>query len=135
LIEQISAIYNFVIENITYDTELAKTVKNPYLPDIDKTLKTKKGICFDYAALMTAMLRSQGIPCKLVIGFAGDVYHAWINAWSEETGWVNNIIVFDGKNWQLMDPTFASSANRNNNSADILRFIGDGKNYKAKFIY
>ena len=28
-------------------------------------MEIKKGICFDYAALMTGMLRSQGIPCKL----------------------------------------------------------------------
>ena len=41
------------------------------LPSVDETLKTKKGICFDYAALMTAMLRSQGIPTKLEIGYQG----------------------------------------------------------------
>ena len=34
---------------------------------------------------MTGMLRSQGIPSKLVVGYAGTAYHAWISVWTEET--------------------------------------------------
>ena len=51
-------------------------------------LAQKKGICFDYAALMTAMLRSQDIPTKLVVGYTGNLYHAWINVYLEGQGWV-----------------------------------------------
>ena len=58
---------------------------------------------------MTGMLRSQGIPCKLVIGYAGTVYHAWISVWSEDTGWIDSAIYFNGTTWQRMDPTFAST--------------------------
>jgi len=130
--DKISAVYNFVVNNFTYDAELARTVQSGYLPDVDDVLRRRKGICFDYAAVMTAMLRSLGIPCKLVVGYAGTVYHAWINAYSHETGWVNQVIFFDGKNWTLMDPTFASSAGQ---SAEIMRFIGDGSNYQPKFTY
>ena len=90
------------------------------------------GICFDYAALMAGMLRSQGVPCKLVIGYAGDVYHAWISVWSEETGWIEGIVFFDGENWQRMDPTFASSAE---GDPAILEYIGNGSHYSAKYIY
>lgn len=43
-----------VIENISYDKELAANVSADYLPDIDVTMKTGKGICFDYASLMAA---------------------------------------------------------------------------------
>ena len=132
LTEMISAVYNFVIENISYDQELARNVTSGYLPNIDAVLSSGKGICFDYSAVMAAMLRSLGIPCKLVVGHAGAVYHAWINAYSKETGWVNQVIFFDGVNWILMDPTFASSSNQ---SADIMQFIGDGSNYSAKFQY
>jgi len=81
---------------------------------------------------MTGMLRSQGVPCKLVVGYAGKAYHAWINVWSEESGWINGVIYFDGKTWQRMDPTFASSANQ---SKSIMAYIGDGKNYTAKYLY
>jgi transglutaminase-like putative cysteine protease len=78
------------------------------------------------------MLRSQGVPCKLVVGYAGQAYHAWISAWSEETGWVDGVVYFDGVNWQRMDPTFASSSNR---SASVMKYIGDGKNYTVKYLY
>ena len=132
LTDQISAVYNFVISNITYDKELARTVQSGYLPDVDSVLRRKKGICFDYSAVMSAMLRSLGIPCKLVVGYAGDAYHAWINAYSKETGTVNSVIHFDGRTWRLMDPTFASSANQ---SAEIMKYIGNGNNYKPKFLY
>ena len=95
-------------------------------------LAQKKGICFDYAALMAGMLRSQGVPCKLVVGYAGKAYHAWINVYSEETGWVNGAIYFDGDSWKLMDPTFASSGKQ---SKEIMSYIGDGSHYTAKYIY
>jgi len=126
VIEKVSRIYNFVIENIEYDFYLASNVRSGYIPDIDLVLERGKGICFDYAALMTAMLRSQGIPTKLVVGYVGDLFHAWISVHSHETGWINNIIWFDGRTWRIMDPTFAATANQND---EVMRFIGDGVNH------
>ena len=127
----IQSVYTYVCDNITYDVEKASTVKSGYLPDPDETLSTGKGICFDYASLMASMLRSQGIPTRLEIGYAGDAYHAWISTYIKDVGWVNGIIKFDGKNWELMDPTFAA-----NMSEDKLKtFIGEGDNYVVKFMY
>ena len=131
-LEKITAIYNYTITTLTYDKQKAQTVQSGYLPDVDKVLAEKKGICFDYAALMTAMLRSQGIPTKLVVGYTGDVYHAWINTYIPEQGWIEGIIFFDGTTWKLMDPTFASSANQ---SKQIMEYIGNGSNYSAKYLY
>jgi len=127
VIDSVSRVYNFVITNIEYDFELAANVSSGYVPNIDAVLASGRGICFDYAALMAAMLRSQGIPTKLVIGYAGDVFHAWISVHSAETGWINNIIHFDGSTWRLMDPTFSSTSN---GSASFARFVGDGTNYR-----
>lgn len=104
-----SAIYNFVVDNTEYDYEKAATVTSPYYPDVDETLDTGKGICFDYSALMCAMLRTQGIPCKLNIGYANDIYHAWISVYLKSVGWVDNLIQFDGQNWSMVDPTLAST--------------------------
>ena len=81
---------------------------------------------------MTGMLRSQGVPTKLVVGYAGSVYHAWINVWSAEEGWIDGVIFFDGTSWKRMDPTFASSGN---SSSDIMDYIGNGANYVAKYFY
>lgn len=132
LLEKVGTVYNFVVGNLTYDYQKAATVQSGYLPDLDTVLAEKKGICFDYAALMTGMLRSQGVPCKLVVGYAGTAYHAWISVWSEDTGWVDGAIMFDGKTWQRMDPTFASSGKK---SEAIMKYIGDGKNYTVKYLY
>lgn len=120
------------MKNLSYDYIKAQNVKSGYLPALDKVLEKKKGICFDYAALMTGMLRSQGIPCKLVVGYAGSAYHAWISVWTEETGWLESTIYFDGQSWQRMDPTFASTGGQ---SASIMKYIGDGKNYSVKYLY
>lgn len=131
-LEKVEAVYEYVVNTISYDTELAATVKSGYLPELDKVLETGKGICFDYAALMTGMLRSQSVPCKLVIGYAGEIYHAWISVYTEKDGWIDNAIYFDGTAWKRMDPTFASSANK---SEAIMKYIGDGSNYTEKYIY
>jgi transglutaminase-like putative cysteine protease len=131
-LEKVEAVYDFVVRGMTYDKELARSVKSGYLPVLDTVLEKKSGICFDYAALMTGMLRSQGVPCKLVVGYAGTAYHAWISVWSETEGWIDGVIFFNGVGWQRMDPTFASSAN---SSKSILQYIGNGKNYTAKYFY
>ena len=131
-LEKVEAIYKFVVNNITYDKQKAKTVQSGYLPVLDDTLSTGKGICFDYAALMTGMLRSQGVPCKLVVGYAGTAYHAWISVWTEETGWVDGVVFFDGSTWQRMDPTFISSGK---NSTAIQKYVGNGSNYNAMYLY
>ena len=92
------------------------------MPNLNKIYKKKKGICFDYAALMAAMLRSQRIPTKLQVGYAGEAYHAWISCYVDEIGWVDNIISFDGKDWSLMDPTLAA----NNDDDTVKDYIGAG---------
>jgi len=129
--DRVSAIYHYVITHIIYDIELAETVQNDYLPDVDRILASGKGICFDYAALMSAMLRSQGIPTKLVIGYAGEQYHAWISVYCKEDGWLDNVIHFDGHNWELVDPTFAASGSASN----VAQYIGDGQNYTVLFVH
>lgn len=131
-LKQVAAIYDYVVKNLHYDYQKAATVKSGYLPVLDTVLAEKKGICFDYASLMAGMVRSLGIPCKLVVGYAGTAYHAWISIWTEESGWVDNVIFFDGTSWQRMDPTFASSGKQ---SASIMAYIGDGKNYTTKYLY
>ena len=131
-IEKVQAVYEYVVQNLTYDKEMAATVKSGYLPDLDGVLESGKGICFDYAALMTGMLRSQSVPCKLVVGYAGEVYHAWISVYTEKDGWIDGVVYFDGAVWKRMDPTFASSGNQ---SDEIMNYIGDGMNYREKYLY
>lgn len=130
-LDVIENIYLYVTSNVTYDTEKAKSVPYGYVPSPDETLSTGKGICFDYASLMTAMLRSQRIPTRLEVGYAGEIYHAWISCHVDEIGWVDNIIEFNGENWSLMDPTLAA----NNSSTAVQEYIGDGSTYVVKYTY
>lgn len=128
----VTNIYNYVVSNISYDTAKANNVQSGYLPSVDQILAQKTGICFDYAAVMAAMLRSQDIPTKLVVGYTGSLYHAWINVYLDDVGWVDNVIYFDGQSWQLMDPTFASSGGQ---SAEIKQYISNRSNYQSKYAY
>lgn len=131
-LKKVEAVYNYAVNNISYDYQKAAAVQSGYLPNVDTTLSQKTGICFDYASLMTAMLRVENIPSKLVIGYAGDAYHAWVSVYTEEQGWIDNLIYFDGSNWRFMDPTFASSGKGN---SAVLDYISNPANYRAKFTY
>ncbi|MEA5097304.1 MAG: transglutaminase domain-containing protein, partial [Burkholderiaceae bacterium] len=113
---KVDAVYSWIINNISYDRALASSISNKqittYVPDPDKTYSTRKGICFDYASLMCAMLRSQGIPTRLIVGPTSLGYHAWNEVFFEGKGWV--VVAsfewqqIDGSGWVLFDSTFAA---------------------------
>lgn len=96
--EKTKKIYEFVSTTLRYDDEQAGSVQSGYIPALDEVLQREKGICLDFAALMTAMCRSQGVPCRLVVGDAGRAYHAWTEVWDA-----------DMETWTRYDPTFAAS--------------------------
>ena len=133
-LDVVEAVYQYVCDNVTYYKELAAQVQeNPkvkYVPDLDQVLKSGKGICFDYASLMAAMLRSQGIPVKMVFGDVSpnNVYHAWNMFYTEQTGWVSVHFEVKSGDWNRLDLTFSA------NGADDT-FIGDGSNYLDQLYY
>ena len=129
-LDYIGKVYKYVCENVKYDKEKAETVKSGYLPKPDETLKTGKGICFDYASLTASMLRSQGIPTKVIFGYVSpdDLYHAWNMFYTKETGWVSVEFKVNEKEWTRMDLTFSA------NGLDQ-KFIGDGSNYADVYQY
>lgn len=132
-VEKVNRIYLYVTENFKYDNELAESVASGYVPDLDAVLEKKTGICFDYAALTAAMLRVQGIPCQLIVGYTKDIYHAWIRVYFREKGVIDNAIGFDGNTWHRFDPTFASTAGHND--AKIIAYIENDENYDIKYYY
>jgi transglutaminase-like putative cysteine protease len=66
------------------------------LRDATEVLKTKEGVCRDYAILTVTLLRSAGIPARLASGIVNwdgaFYYHAWAEAW-------------DGSRWLGIDST------------------------------
>ena len=93
--------YRFVVQHMTYDNQKAVTVEKGYLPNVDEVLETGKGICFDYAELLAVMLRSRGIPTKMLIGTVTpeNLYHSW------------NSVYLDGE-WVWMDTTLDGTGHR-----------------------
>ncbi len=96
--DKAQAIYKYVSENTMYDYMKALTIRYPYLPDVDDTLDTGMGICFDYSALFACMMRVQGIPTMMVHGdlLATGDRHAW-----------NKFYI--GGTWTMADPTFGAN--------------------------
>ncbi len=131
-LQKVAAVYLYAVDNLTYDYNKAATVQSGYLPNVDNTLASRNGICFDYAALMVAMLRLQDIPAKLVIGYTNNTYHAWVSVYTDEQGWIDNVIFFNGSDWRFMDPTFASTGRGN---PSVTEHIKNSANYSAKFSY
>ncbi|MGO1460974.1 MAG: transglutaminaseTgpA domain-containing protein [Marinobacter sp.] len=93
------------------------TLRPPVMPDdgIDSLLfEEKRGFCAHYAGATTFVLRSAGIPARVVVGYqggetgAGGDYlivrqydaHAWVEAWIEGQGWIR------------IDPTAAIAPDR-----------------------
>ena len=130
-LEVVTKVYNYVTSTISYDHAKAATVQSGYTSNVDEIMLSGTGICLDYAAVMASMLRSQNIPTRLEVGYAGQAYHAWISTYITDVGWINGIIEFDGESWSLMDPTFAA----NSSETALKNFIGNGTNYKTKYIY
>ena len=128
-LEVVEQVYNYIISNFTYDTEKAATVPTGYLPVVDEVFVANTGICFDYASVMATMLRTQGIPTRLEVGYMGEEYHAWISVYIEEMGWINGLIEFNGVSWNMLDPTFASSSKKPK------RFITENSKYTTKYVY
>jgi len=134
-LEALNEIYQWVASNIKYDeakAALATAGALPnYIPNNTSTIDTKTGICFDYAVLTVSMLRAQRIPARLVIGYAGGVYHAWIEVYSVETGSIGRYR-FTGTKWVQMDPTFDAA---NKGVVDLSGLIGSGTDYQKLFYH
>lgn len=101
---KIKALYKYLVKNYDYDYDKYKQNTSGnlayYTPDISKTYKSKKGICYDMSALTASMMRSVGIHTKMVTGYPnskyynGSQYHAW-----------NKIYLKKTKKWFNMDVT------------------------------
>ena len=99
--EKVQAIYQWIIHNYEYDYDYNAFIQ--YF-DIRKTLRTHKGVCYDFSNLFAALCRSQNIPCYVVDGTPYDrstASHTW-----------NRVYYNDF--WWDVDVTNDTTANQNN---------------------
>ncbi len=68
-----------------------------------KALRTRKGLCRDYANLTTAMCRALGLEARTVIGLAGAGSTSSGHAWNEVK--VGNRWVSMDAVWKCFDPS------------------------------
>lgn len=129
--EAFDKIFDYISKNIAYDYSKADywATESGYTPNPDETLATGSGICFDYASLTAAMLRSQGIPYKMVTGYVSpnNIYHAWDMVYIDG-GWSSlHISAPSSGDWARADLTFAA--------AGASATVGDGSKYTDKYVY
>jgi hypothetical protein len=120
--DRVQGMYLEMVKNYDYDYDKAANVQKGYVPVLDTVYAGKKGICYDYSAMLAGALRSQGIPVKLVMGYAPDVaeYHAW-----------NEIMMADGK-WVVVDTTADSAYDKGKAQYS---FAKDPSKYKISNVY
>lgn len=121
--EKAIAIYNYVVKNYKYDYSKISKVSADYITDIPTVYKKSKGICYDFAVIYSAMLRSVGIPAKMVTGYKSDIktYHAW-----------NEVYIKEINKWVTIDTTYDSTKLSNNKKVSMIKQNSD---YKVMKIY
>ncbi len=81
--------HEWIVENIKYDYEKTYPLEYQYF-NIEETLQTKTGICFEFANLFAAYCRSQGIPCFIIDGQNRTDYtkgHSWNRVYFNGSWW------------------------------------------------
>jgi transglutaminase-like putative cysteine protease len=96
-VENVKAMYQFVIDRLSYNKD---KIKFNVRQGADKALANpENAVCLEYADLLVAMLRSQGIPARMPVGYGyssnlkttstvADSLHAWVEAYVPGIGWM-----------------------------------------------
>ncbi len=109
--DKAAALETYLRQNYQYTLDLPRTT--PADPIANFLFERKQGHCEYFASAMAVMLRSLGIPSRVVNGFHSDEFndltanyvvrakdaHAWVEAY------------FPGYGWQTFDPTPAGVSN------------------------
>jgi protein-glutamine gamma-glutamyltransferase len=103
--ERARRLESHLVDNYTYTLDFVG--RSPEKPLEEFLFRYRSGQCEYFASAMVLMLRSQGIPARLVTGFLGGEYnpfegytivrdnnaHAWVEAY------------IPGEGWRIYDPT------------------------------
>jgi transglutaminase-like putative cysteine protease len=97
LLEAVAELTERIHSGLTYDTEA--TVASTPLTDV---IRTRRGVCQDFAHFQIGCLRAMGLPARYVSGYLSttpppgrprlvgcDASHAWISTFLPNVGWVD----------------------------------------------
>lgn len=115
--EKTKAIYSYITHTIAYDWKKVEGLGQNYTPNLDQVYVSGSGICYDYSAVFAGMLRSVGVPTKLIMGYNKsnlEVYHAWNQVWLNDEG-----------RWVTIDTTYDALYVQNNKVAAMEKIESD----------
>ena len=103
--ERARRLENHLMENYSYTLDfMGRSADNPIE---DFLFRYRSGQCEYFASSMVLMLRSQGIPARLVTGFLGGEYNPfegyYIVRENNAHAWVEAYLA--GEGWRIFDPT------------------------------
>jgi protein-glutamine gamma-glutamyltransferase len=121
--EKAAALESYLSSHFTYTLELPKTT--PADPIASFLFERRRGHCEYFASAMAVMLRTLGIPSRVVNGFSGgeynDVSSQYVIRASEAHSWVEAYI--PGEGWMQFDPTPASTGLTGSHSNRFLLYL------------
>ncbi|HEY0513188.1 MAG TPA: DUF3488 and transglutaminase-like domain-containing protein [Thermoanaerobaculia bacterium] len=103
--QRVRRLENHLVDNYTYTLDfMGRSADNPIE---DFLFRYRSGQCEYFASSMVLMLRSQGVPARLVTGFLGGEYNPfegyYIVRENNAHAWVEAYLI--GEGWRIFDPT------------------------------
>lgn len=98
VIDKVRNLYKLTVDTLTYNNE---KIQYNIRQGSDKALSNpENAVCLEYSDLLIALLRSQGIPARMPVGYAyagnlkqskavSDSLHSWVEAYVPGIGWMN----------------------------------------------
>lgn len=98
VVDMVRSIYELTKSTLTYNNE---KIKYNIRQGSSKALNNpNNAVCLEYSDVMIALLRSQGIPARMPVGYAyagslkqskavSDSLHSWVEAYVPGVGWIN----------------------------------------------
>lgn len=101
------ALFNWMATHITYDVENMNQVSSyrDSAAAMLKTLRTRKGLCTDYAVLYAQVCREAGVPAIVVTGYGLQN--------GIPTGSHDWVVVKNGNQWLITDPAWGAGVVEN----------------------
>lgn len=84
--EKVREIYQWIMHNFEYNYDYYAFIQ--YF-NVRQTLRTNKGVCYDFSNLFAALCRSQNIPCYVVDGISYETaaQHTWNRVFYDDSWW------------------------------------------------
>ncbi len=121
--EKTNAIKWHLLGNYRYSLDVGSSASPNPLEEFLFVRKT--GYCEHYATAMVVLLRTAGIPARLITGFLATEWNDFGNYYTvrqqDAHAWVE--VFFPGSGWVIFDPTPPASASPSTTTAIVGRFL------------